>query len=413
MAGLGHLYQFCIRNEIEDIELMEKNEVEKFADVLAQLNLYKKEKKAMKRIVDWIQKQEFLAAKEIHWNANTWYLERIHIAKERINQSSPIERFKFVDINNPVNRELLKKYLKYLIAITDVAMSSVRCKENYICSFFEFLDEKGIIAIELTEYIFKAYVNSLFEKNIEPKSFNSELLAIVQFYNFLLVRGEISNIPFRADEYFQKIFESHHDRSVEEKVNMEIIGKLKYFPEHLRLMYLHLWGIGLRASEVCTLKGDAYIWDGRDAWIMVWQPKMRRYKKIPIPEMLYRLMKVYIKKYDIGTDDYLFPNTNGGAFRYGTLRSQMIRYCEKVQIQGGEYLFRSHDYRHNVATEFYEGGVPLSSVRDYHGHSYDEMTLQYVDHMPARVEQAAERVFENPENNLASEILSISSKKRK
>ena len=91
----------------------------------------------------------------------------------------------------------------------------------------------------------------------------------------------------------------------------------------------------------------------------------------------------------------------------------MIRYCEKVQIQGGEYLFRSHDYRHNVATEFYEGGVPLSSVRDYHGHSYDEMTLQYVDHMPARVEQAAERVFENPENNLASEFLKSFGQQRK
>ena len=34
--------------------------------------------------------------------------------------------------------------------------------------------------------------------------------------------------------------------------------KLSNFPEHLRMMFLHLWCIGLRISEVCTLKGDAY-----------------------------------------------------------------------------------------------------------------------------------------------------------
>ena len=48
---------------------------------------------------------------------------------------------------------------------------------------------------------------------------------------------------------------------------MTSLKKLYRFPEHLRLMYLHLWGIGLRISEVCSLKGDAYYIQGRDAWI--------------------------------------------------------------------------------------------------------------------------------------------------
>ena len=33
------------------------------------------------------------------------------------------------------------------------------------------------------------------------------------------------------------------------------------------------------------------------------------------------------------------------------------------------------------------------------------MTLQYVDHMPERVERAAEAVFQNPGNNLAAGLL--------
>ena len=59
----------------------------------------------------------------------------------------------------------------------------------------------------------------------------------------------------------------------------EIFEKLAMFPEEIRLMYLHLWGVGLRISEICTLKGDAYYIQGRDAWIQVYQTKMKRYKR--------------------------------------------------------------------------------------------------------------------------------------
>ena len=410
LTGLRCLYQFCVRAGIDDIEQMELEEKERFAQELRRLPRSEKSRKSMFGILAWIQRHEFLSAKEIHWQANVWYLERIHIAGERINESNPAGCLIFEDVKNRENRELLKRYMKYLIAVSDLSVSNIRDKSMYLRNYLKFLDGEKLTVGAVVREIFEVYINQILEKELEPKSFNTELLAVTQFYNFLLVRGEVSRMPYRPNDYIQKSFEIHHDRSVEADVSEEIISKLRYFPEHLRLMYLHLWGIGLRASEVCTLKGDAYEWDGRDAWIKVWQPKMRKYKRVPIPEMLYRLMKVYIKKYDIGADDYLFPNSKGGAFRYGTLRSQMLRYCEENQIHGGEYIFRSHDYRHNVATEFYDNGVPLSSVRDYHGHTYDEMTLQYVDHMPERVEKAADAVFRNPENNLAAGLLKTMNK---
>lgn len=410
LTGLRCLYQFCVRAGIDDIEQMELEEKERFAQELRRLPRSEKSRKSMFGILAWIQRHEFLSAKEIHWQANVWYLERIHIAGERINESNPAGCLIFEDVKNRENRELLKRYMKYLIAVSDLSVSNIRDKSMYLRNYLKFLDGEKLTVGAVVREIFEVYINQILEKELEPKSFNTELLAVTQFYNFLLVRGEVSCMPYRPNDYIQKSFEIHHDRSVEADVSEEIISKLRYFPEHLRLMYLHLWGIGLRASEVCTLKGDAYEWDGRDAWIKVWQPKMRKYKRVPIPEMLYRLMKVYIKKYDIGADDYLFPNSKGGAFRYGTLRSQMLRYCEENQIHGGEYIFRSHDYRHNVATEFYDNGVPLFSVRDYHGHTYDEMTLQYVDHMPERVEKAADAVFRNPENNLAAGLLKTMNK---
>ena len=153
--------------------------------------------------------------------------------------------------------------------------------------------------------------------------------------------------------------EQVQDRSVEEKTADEILQKLHRFPENLRLMYLHLWGIGLRISEVCTLKGDAYYIQGRDTWIQVYQIKMKTYKRIPIPAAVYQLMRVYLKKHRIAADSYIFQNTHGGAYHSGTFRSQMVKCCRELGIQGGEYMFQSHDYRHGVATYFYDSGVSI------------------------------------------------------
>lgn len=195
------------------------------------------------------------------------------------------------------------------------------------------------------------------------------------------------------DYHTKKTFYSHHDRSVEQEVMDEIMENLCHFPEDIRLMFLHLWGIGLRLSEVCTLKGNAYYIQGQDAWIQVYQIKMRTYKRVPIPMALYELMKVYIAKYNRKADEYVFQNQKGGAYSKSTFCVKMKKACEECKIQNGNYLFKSHDYRHTVATTFYEMGVPIQSIRDYLGHDYEEMTRQYVDYMPKKIEKANEEFF--------------------
>lgn len=104
----------------------------------------------------------------------------------------------------------------------------------------------------------------------------------------------------------EKAYPEHHDRTVEEEVYMEILYKLHLFPQIPRLIFLHLWCTGLRISEVCTLKGDAYYWDGEDAWLKVYQIKMKADKMIPIPLVLYKVMRKYIEKNHIRPQDYIF-----------------------------------------------------------------------------------------------------------
>lgn len=80
----------------------------------------------------------------------------------------------------------------------------------------------------------------------------------------------------------------------------------------------------------------------------------------------------------------------------------MKKFCKEQGIAEGEYLFQTHDYRHTVATFFYESGASLQSVRDYLGHSYQEMTEQYIDYVPQKIAKANDEYFKQPGNNLAA-----------
>lgn len=83
---------------------------------------------------------------------------------------------------------------------------------------------------------------------------------------------------------------------------------------------------------------------------------------------------------------------------------RMQKYCRENDIDNGEYLFQSHDYRHTLATFFYNQGVSIQGVRDYLGHTYEEMTQQYIDFMPRKIRKANDEYFKDGKNSLAAGI---------
>ena len=397
LIGIQQLYDFCITEGIDDIEMMELEQIARFAENNNErLNRVKKN-----RVVNHCRKALFMLHEDINWNAHVWYMDRIHVQPERIDVASPVNALSFLELSHRRNRELLKQYMKYGIGLTNLALKGLQSEMITVRNFLSEIkqDEDEDICSVTTEQM-DVYFRMERERPVQAETFNKKVMCILHFFNFLRVRQYIERIPFDEEQYLKKTYQRHNDRSVSQDVADEILEKLYLFPEQLRLMYLHLYGIGLRISEVCRLKGDAYYIQGQDAWIQVYQTKMRNYKRIPIPDALYKLMKVYIKKYDIKADEYLFKNSTGGAYRSGTFRMLMIKHCGKNNIQNGEYAFKSHDYRHTVATYFYDTGVSLQSVRDYLGHDYEEMTQQYVDYMPKKIDKASEEYFS--QHSLAS-----------
>lgn len=400
LMALKRFYNFCAKQKIEDISMLEWDEVELFRNSLGESGNRTREN--CQSIVGFCRKTIYMKADTILWDSTVWYIERFHFTQDRMSEYKSLESISFMEVRQKENRKILQIYMKYEFGVTGQAVSTIIRRFTFIRNFLVFLDEEMIPVTNCTGAEVEKYMLQLGEKGMKSKAYNDELYGNSHFFKFMEVRGFIKKVPFRPEYFMQKVVHSHNDRSVEQEIYMEILLKLHLFPEHLRCMFLHLWCLGLRASEVCTLKGNAYYRQGQDCWIQVYQVKMKNYKRIPIPEALYRVMEVYLKKNQIGIEDYIFQNKKGGPCLYQTFRHQMIKACGENQIENGMYIFKSHDYRHTVATMFYDKNVSIQSIRDYLGHTYEEMTRQYIDYMPQRIAEANEEFFSSQENSLAA-----------
>lgn len=398
LLALKRFYNFCAKQKIEDISMLELEELELFRSSLSELGNRARENG--QSIVGFSRKTIYMEADTILWNATVWYTDRFHFTKDRLNECKSLGSISFMEVKQKESRGILQAYMKYEFGVTGQAVSTIVRRFIFIRNFLVFLDEEMISVTDCRGTEIEKYMRRLCEKGVKPNSYNDELYGITHFFKFMEVRGFIEKVPFRPEYFMQKVIRSHNDRSVEQEIYMEILLKLHLFPEHLRCMFLHLWCLGLRASEVCTLKGNAYFQQGLDCWVQVYQVKMKTYKRIPIPEALYRVMEIYLKKHHIGTEDYIFQNTKGGPCLYSTFRYQMLKACRENEIENGAYIFKSHDYRHTVATMFYDKKVSIQSIRDYLGHTYEEMTRQYIDYMPQKIAEANEEFFSSQENSL-------------
>ncbi len=398
LLPLKRFYQYCVQQDIEDVEQISEAQIVRFREAIDGTVGTKTD--TYMQIVDNIRKHLFLDAKNTNWIANAWYLERFYFEEGRMNPAREIRRFTFGQIENKKNRDLLKSYLKYQIGVSQKSsIQTIRGQYYDILSFLMYLDGKGITAVDASAVDLEKYIQCLDDKGLQPESFNRALISIARFYGYLVTIKEIAKAPMYFDYYFKKTYPKHHDRAVSEESQKEILQRLKKIPEHLRLMYLNLWCVGLRINEVCAIKGGAYECDGNDAWLRIYQNKMKSEKHVPIPHMLYQIMSAYITDHNIGAEEFVFKNKRGGAYDAGTFCKQFKRSLKEVGIEN--YDFKAHDFRHTVATYLYANGTSIEAIRDYLGHKDSDMTKQYLDYMSDRIDAANAAFFSSKPNTLA------------
>lgn len=395
LIPLQLLYQYCADAGIPDIQRMEKEEINGFRESMdghagSKTEIYM-------QIVDSVRKYLFMSSSEVAWRANVWYLERFQIEAHRLNGANPVQRLNFLSVRNLENRQALQNYLQYLLAVsTRNAVQTIRCR-FYVCrEFLQFLEAHQVGLQGLSEGSVSQYVTYLEEKHLEPETFNTEVGFVLCFLGYLHSKKVING---NMDLFYsKKFYKKHHDRTVPEPIQKKVIRASNRFPVEVRLIYLTLLGTGLRLNEVCQLRRSALRQEEQRDWLYVYQPKMKTFKKIPMPGILFQYLEEYCTKMERDADAYIFQGRDGGPYRTGTFRKKMRRELEKNGISPREYIFSAHDYRHTIATELFDDGAGLQVIREFLGHTSTDMTKQYIDYMDSRIDALTDAFYSNREN---------------
>ncbi len=157
LRRLKELYGFCINREIGSIDGIELVQAEEFAETMQASG----EKGAAYGIIDLCRKALFMQAAEICWDANVWYMERLHIQPERLNPAKPVKAMSFLEVTHKGNRELLKKYMRYGIGVTNLSISVLQVEMIWVRNFLAEIGQTGredicrITGKQMEEYFLK------------------------------------------------------------------------------------------------------------------------------------------------------------------------------------------------------------------------------------------------------------------
>lgn len=212
-----------------------------------------------------------------------------------MNLSRPTKAFYFDDIKDDSNNQLLKDFVKYELGLAQrLSITSIYYEYNYSKDFLYCCDKNGTVFSTITKADFKGYIDFLYAKEVTATATNRAIKSLSRFISFLVFKELIAPTGFHFEYYRANETYRHNDISVFEEDINQVLSVLDKFPEHLRLMYLNLWCIGLHVNQVCSIKADAYTFDGTTSLLLIYQNKAKREKRVPIPYELYPLMTDYI-----------------------------------------------------------------------------------------------------------------------
>ena len=274
---------------------------------------------------------------------------------------TPIERFKiYLRLEKGVSAHTLEAYMMDVIKF-----------EKFMCT-----DGKQLTDAVLED--FRAFLETLNEVGIHPRSQARLLSSLRSFYGFLLLDGYIETNPIERLKS-PKIGVHLPDVLTLDEVD-RIIGAVDLSMlegQRNRAIIELMYSCGLRVSEVCNLRiSDLYL---TEEFIRV-TGKGDKQRLVPISPRAIEELNYYFNDRDHinikpGYIDYVFVSERRGKSLSRITVFRMVK--ELVKIAGINKNVSPHTFRHSFATHLLEGGANLRIIQALLGHESISTTEIY------------------------------------
>ena len=246
--------------------------------------------------------------------------------------------------------------------------------------FLDYIFSNKIEENEVTTFIIRKYLATLYDKNYDKRTIKRKISAIRTYFKFLEFIGEVDNNPFllisspKPETKYPKVLYADEVDELIEKNRL----RDDYLKERDQAMLELFYSSGMRVSEVASLTLQQIDFSNRVCRIF---GKGKKERLVPFSKIAKEDLKIYlngtrkelIEKYKSKTN-VVFLNKNGNPL---TTRG-IEEIIKNIQKKTGVYLdAHPHTLRHSFATKMLENGADLRLIQELLGHESINTTQIY------------------------------------
>ena len=268
------------------------------------------------------------------------------------------------------------KYLAYEKRYSQHTITSYQCDLDQFQNFLS-VNFSGLGIEAVSYHQIRAWIISLMESGLNPRSVNRKIVSLKSFYKFLLMSENIKTDPTIRIKVL-KTTKKLPDFVQEEDMH-RLLDNFTFEDDFSgwrdRLILELLYGTGIRLSELIGLKESDI--DQFHGHIKV-LGKRNKERIIPFSENLDGVLSKYLDKkksvFDHNSDDFLIVTDKRGK-GYPMMIYRVVK--KYLAIFTTVDKKSPHVLRHTFATHLLNKGADLNAVKDLLGHASLAATQVY------------------------------------
>jgi len=288
-------------------------------------------------------------------------------------------------------KEILKKFLNYLLTEKALSINTVKSYENDLKNFLKWLTEQNILVLNCKKDDIVLYLLNLKEKAYSSTSIARILSSLKQFFRFMIFDSIINHDPtegLKSPKLWLRLPKALEIDEV--KRLLSVMLESKYYLRDIAMLEL-MYASGLRVSELVRLKLSDINFEA--GFIRV-KGKGDKERVVPIAQRSIDKIKNYLTKLRPAllkkkASEYVFLNNRGQPMT----RQRFWQNIKAIGRIAGVNV-TPHMIRHSFATHLLEGGADLRSLQKMLGHSdisttqiytkvsMDRLRKEYLKHHP-------------------------------
>lgn len=347
---------------------------------------------------------------------DVWDLKLFMIPESRLNLSAKLFSLNFLPIESIEDRELIKKYAKYLIGSTNLVIRTINSILNNLTTVSNTIPKTFM---EMDEEDWIKYQEWLKETDRTTPTCYKFMLSAQNFYTFLIAREIYKDKHPLKQIMFNVPKNNYIETSLSDYVILQLFNHLHLLPFDAMVLFVINFATGMRISDICQLKTDCLYIAKEHYFIKHYVQKMKKYQLNIIPKSVYDLMQKQITIVKSKGHTYMFPISDQQDIPRNTryYREKINKYIESWNIKnedGTPYRYKSHEFRHTIATTLLNDyNVDLSVIQlGVLGHSEINMSLCYAERSDKRNSKYQKNYIgidgnTNSSNNLDDKFLKV------